>query len=99
MGPLRLLLLGVTIQRSPPPPVGVGARQKPGDADDCGKSQDRDQGNGPPGRVVLREEPKPAEEPENEPSGSPVDGWPGQSRPPGGSRRVGPHVAPRSIVG
>ena len=41
MSPLRLFLLGVTIPRSPPPPVGAGARRIPRDADQRGETQDR----------------------------------------------------------
>jgi hypothetical protein len=65
VSPLRLFLLGVAIEHSPPPPVGAVADQIPGDADDRGKSQDRDEGNGSPGRVVRREEPESGDEPED----------------------------------
>src|SRR5262245_21000726 len=63
--PLCQFLFGVTIQRSPPPPLGASARQIPRAADDRGESDDRDEGIGSPGRAIRRGEPKAADEPED----------------------------------
>src|SRR3984957_8173232 len=99
MSLLRLFLLGVTVQRSPQPPVGAGARCIPRDAGKRGETQDRDKCSVSPRRVVRREEPKPTDESEGCQSGSPGDAGPGKRRPPGVSCRVGSHVAPRSLGG
>jgi hypothetical protein len=97
--PFHEFSCGVTIQYSPPPPVGAGSGRIPRDAGEGGKNQGRDKRHSSAGGVVSADEPEPADEPEDRQSSSPANGRPDERHSRMATDQGGIHVARLSESG